>query len=300
MRIANCVRVIATCIVSFAGEPASNAPTAVIPNSFRGEGSAFAFAFAFAFSAVGALACCALRRAASKIKSLTGGGLLHSTTSRVLTATAIAVILVSASPARAQKPAGITSPNTTTPSEPQSSNSNNLPTAAAYSRPTAGQKWKHFVREAIGPYTLVKTVAVAGVLQAEDEPPDWGEGGSGFGDRLGSEYGRFLAEISGKYAIAAALHQDTKYYVCECTGFGHRLGHALHSTFTARAGDDGHYVISPAPIAAPYVGSFTELAWYPDRFGWKDAVRTGSYGLLYDGAANIAHEFLGKKFKFLQ
>lgn len=208
----------------------------------------------------------------------------------------IAAVLISASPARAQKPAGVTSPNTTTPSEPQSTNSSNLPTAAAYSRPTSREKWSHFVHEAIGPYTIVKTIAVAGVLDAENSPPDWGQGASGFGDRVGSEYGRFLAETGGKYAIAAVLRQDTKYYRCQCTGFGHRIGHAIYSTFTARAGDDGHYVISPAPIAAPYVGGFTQLAWYPSRFGWKDGFRFGSYGLLYDGAANIAREFISAKF----
>lgn len=209
---------------------------------------------------------------------------------------ALAVVLLSPSRAYAQKPAGITSPGTAAPAEPQSTNSSNLPTAAAYSRPTSGEKWSHFVHEAIGPYTLAKTLAVASVDHARNAPPDWGQGASGFGDRVGSEYGRFLAGTAGKYAIAAALRQDTKYYRCECTGIGRRLGHAIYSTFTARAGDDGHYVISPAPILAPYVGGMTELAWYPDRFSWKDGLRFGSYGLLYDGAANIAREFISAKF----
>jgi len=208
----------------------------------------------------------------------------------------VAAILQCAPVARAQQPAGVTSPNSSTAAQQQGSNSNNLPTAAAYSRPTGAEKWSHFAHEAIGPYTLVKTLAVAGVLQAENSPPDWGQGMKGFGDRVGSEYGRFLAETGGKYLIAAALRQDTKYYRCECTGIGHRLGHAIHSTFAARAGDDGHYVFSPAPILAPYVGGMTQLAWYPSRFGWKDGVRSGSYGLLYDGAANIAREFISAKF----
>ena len=172
----------------------------------------------------------------------------------------------------------------------------NLPTAAAYSRPTASERFADFGREAIGPVTIIKTVGVAGVLQAQNSPPDWGQGAVGFGDRVGSEYGRFLADSASRYLIAAALGQDAKYYRCQCTGFGHRLGHALKASFTARAGDDGHYVFSPAPIAAPYVGSFTQLSWYPDRYGWKDAVRSGSYGYLYGIGGNLFREFVPKKF----
>jgi len=200
-----------------------------------------------------------------------------------------------ASAAQAQQPPGETPPARST-SQPQPSASSNLPVAAAYSRPTAGEKWDHLVHEAIGPYTLIKTAAVAGVQQAKNAPPDWGQDSAGFGDRLGSEYGRFLSEAASRYAIAAALRQDTLYYKCECTGFGHRLGHAVYSSFTARTGDDGHRIISPAPIVAPYIGGMTELAWYPSRFGAKDAFRFGNYGFLYHVATNIAREFISAKF----
>jgi len=87
----------------------------------------------------------------------------------------VGAILLSAAVARAQQPAGVTARNSTTPQEPKESNSSNLPTAAAYSRPTPKEKWGHFVHEAIGPYTIVKTLAVAGVLDAENSPPDWGQ-----------------------------------------------------------------------------------------------------------------------------
>ena len=207
----------------------------------------------------------------------------------------VTAILCGTSVALAQQPPGEAPPASST-SQPQPSASSNLPVAAAYSRPTAGEKWNHLVREAVGPYTLLKTAAIAGVQQAKNAPPDWGQDGAGFGDRLGSEYGRFLSETVSRYAIAAALRQDTLYYKCECTGIGHRLGHAIYSSFTARAGDDGHRIISPAPIAAPYIGGMTELAWYPSRFSAKDGIRFGSYGFLYHVGTNIAREFISAKF----
>lgn len=208
---------------------------------------------------------------------------------------AAAACFIAVPASRAQEPAGVTSKSGAAAPSSQS-NSGNLPTAAAYSRPTAGERLADFGREAIGPVTIIKTVAVAGVLQAQNAPPDWGQGAVGFGDRVGSEYGRFLADSASRYLIAAALGQDAKYYRCQCTGFGHRLGHALKASFTARAGDDGHYVFSPAPIAAPYVGAFTQLSWYPARYGPKDAFRSGSYGYLYGIGGNLFREFVPLKF----
>src|SRR5271169_7009924 len=114
----------------------------------------------------------------------------------------VTALLFGAAAAQAQQPAGETPPASST-SQPQPSALSNLPIAAAYSRPTAGEKWNHLLHEAIGPYTLIKTAAVAGVQQGKNAPPDWGQDGAGFGDRLGSEYGRFLSEAASRYAIAA-------------------------------------------------------------------------------------------------
>lgn len=64
------------------------------------------------------------------------------------------------------------------------------------------------------------------------------------------------------------------------------------STFTGRRGQVGHRVFSFPALAAPYAGSMVAVyAWYPARFGAKDAFRMGSYSLLGYAGGNIALEF---------
>jgi len=72
-----------------------------------------------------------------------------------------------------------------------------------------------------------------------------------------------------------------------------RLKHAVVSTFTARRGVDGHRVFSFPDLVAPYAGTMTAVyAWYPGRYGYKDAFRMGNYSLLGYVGANISLEFL--------
>jgi hypothetical protein len=61
---------------------------------------------------------------------------------------------------------------------------------------------------------------------------------------------------------------------------------------TARRGQDGHRVFSFPALVGPYAGSMTAIyGWYPNRYGAKDAFRTGNYSLLIYMGGNIALEF---------
>jgi hypothetical protein len=83
------------------------------------------------------------------------------------------------------------------------------------------------------------------------------------------------------------------YYRCECKGIERRLEHVMISTVTARRGEDGHRRLSFPAIVAPYAGTLTAVyAWYPSRYGAKDALRMGNYNLLAFAGENFALEFI--------
>jgi hypothetical protein len=92
--------------------------------------------------------------------------------------------------------------------------------------------------------------------------------------------------------MAEILREDTAYYRCECRGFFPRLSHAVISTVTGRHGVDGHTAFSISGLVAPYAGTMTALAWYPDRFGVKDGFRMGNYNLAGQAGGNLALEFI--------
>lgn len=161
-----------------------------------------------------------------------------------------------------------------------------------YVRPTERTKVNNYAFDAFGPYPFVGVGVAAGVNQWTNSPPEWGQGASGFGKRFGSDFGIAAIGTSTRYGLAEAFREDTLYYRCECRGPFPRLRHAVISTFTGRHGEDGHRLFSFSALASPYAGSMIAVyAWYPDRFGAKDAFRMGNYTLLANLGGNIALEF---------
>jgi hypothetical protein len=162
----------------------------------------------------------------------------------------------------------------------------------AYVRPSDHEKFRQYRFDAFGPYAFAKAIAAGGFQQASGAPPEWGGGMKSFGVRVASDFGIQLVTTTARYAMAHALHEDAAYYRCNCTGFVHRVRHALVSTVTARHGEDGRTRFSISGLAAPYVGTMTALAWYPERYGYKDAFRMGNYNLAGQAAGNLALEFI--------
>jgi hypothetical protein len=162
-----------------------------------------------------------------------------------------------------------------------------------YTRPTQTAKIHNYLFDAFGPYPIVGAALAAGISQASNAPPEWRQGGEGYGRRFASDFGIAAVSTTTRYALSEAFKQDALYYRCECTGVFPRLRHALVSTLTARRGEDGHRVFSVPALVAPYVGTMTAVyGWYPSRYGAMDALRLGNYNLLAYAAANIALEFL--------
>jgi hypothetical protein len=162
--------------------------------------------------------------------------------------------------------------------------------ANAYVFPTGAQRFHNYLWNSFGPLSIAQSAFAAGIGQANNTIPDWGQGMTGFGKRFGTAFGVNVIQNSTQEVVAAALHQDTIYYKCDCKGFGPRFGHALLSGITARA-SDGHRVFAPEMIGAPYVGTLTALSWFPDRFGPKDSLRLGTWALAGNFATDIAREF---------
>lgn len=162
-----------------------------------------------------------------------------------------------------------------------------------YTRPTPEIKLRNYVFDAFGPYPIVGSAALAGIGQADHSPAEWQLGAAGYAKRFGSDFGIAAISTTTRYALAAALKEDTLYYRCECRGVFPRLSHAVVSTLTARHGEDGHRAFSFSAFIAPYAGTMTAVyAWYPGDYGARSALRMGNYNLLGSVGENILLEFL--------
>src|SRR5579864_341953 len=161
-----------------------------------------------------------------------------------------------------------------------------------YVRPTFHRRLHHYFLYTYSPVKLTELAFGSAISQMDNVPPEWRQGWGAYGKRFASDLGSTTGSGLTEFALAETLRVDTLYYPCKCKRIWPRVGHALKSTITARAGGDGHVVFSLPGVVAPYGGAFSDLLWYPPRFGPKDAFRTGNYDLLDRFGETIALEFL--------
>ncbi|HXA51296.1 MAG TPA: hypothetical protein VNV86_13365 [Candidatus Acidoferrum sp.] len=143
----------------------------------------------------------------------------------------------------------------------------------------------------VGPFTFVAEAASAGIQQANDSPHEWGQGGEGFGKRLGNNMAYNAIRQTITYGLSEALHEDNRYFKSKKQGFGGRLLYALESP--AIAYKEGHRRLSISSLSGMVGAAGISQAWAPQS--WKGVDNAAAnFGLTYAGQAglNVAREFL--------
>src|ERR1700736_3189218 len=81
---------------------------------------------------------------------------------------------------------------------------------------------------------------LAGVSQAEDSEPGYGQGAVGYGKRFGASFADGTIENYFTGAIfPAVLHQDPRFFQSGKGGFWHRTGYAISRIFVTRTDSGG-------------------------------------------------------------
>src|SRR6266404_2084985 len=127
-------------------------------------------------------------------------------------------------------------------SQPKQDTSNTaIPDAPSAMKPlTAGGKLKIAARDAVHPLRIVGAAVSAGIAQASDPYPEWGDGGEGYAKRFGAAV---ADEASGHifkgFLFPAILRTDPRYFRKGQGGAGHRIAYAMTRVFATRT-DSGH------------------------------------------------------------
>jgi hypothetical protein len=101
------------------------------------------------------------------------------------------------------------------------------------------QKFHLFVRNTFEPVTIVSSAFYAGLDQAEDTDPTFGQGAEGYGKRLGAELAdRVSSDFFHTFVFPVIFRQDPRYYRLGEGKTSARVGHALTHIFVAH-GDSG-------------------------------------------------------------
>ncbi len=172
--------------------------------------------------------------------------------------------------------------------------STNQATSDPYVFPTRKERFDRYVKSMFGPSALLRAAVTAGINQWEDSPEEWEQGASGYGKRFASSFGRNAVQQTVVYGLDSALGLDTGFRRSPSKKFGARLMHALAENITSRT-KSGKRVISVPRITGAYTsGVISREAWYPERYNYKDGLRSGTNSLLIGFALNVVREFVFK------
>lgn len=105
---------------------------------------------------------------------------------------------------------------------------------------TADQKFHLFIRNTFQPVTFIAAGFNAGIAQAEDNDPTFGQGAEGYGKRYGAAVADGVSsDFFHTFLFPVIFRQDPRYYRQGYGTFRSRLGHSLTHVFVAHSDSGG-------------------------------------------------------------
>jgi hypothetical protein len=161
---------------------------------------------------------------------------------------------------------------------------------------TAGQKFELSWKTSIDLSNFAVSAGIAGVFQARNEFPTWGQGAAGYAKRFSSTYGNFFfGTMLGGWAMPALLHQDPRYFYKGSGTTWQRIRYALEMSVVAR-GDNGRWQPAYASILGELEAGALANAYYPalERDSATLTFENTGLGIVGNAVGNIVQEFLLK------
>lgn len=159
------------------------------------------------------------------------------------------------------------------------------------------QKFELAWKSAIDPATLAGVGIVAGLSQAGDRWPSYGQGMEGYAKRYGTAYvDVFGATFIGGAILPSVLKQDPRYYYRGKGSKHSRLLYALANSVICK-GDNGHWQPNYSTIGGSFAAGALENVYYPpkNRTGASLVVSGGLTRIGEISLAGVLQEFVFPK-----
>jgi hypothetical protein len=169
-----------------------------------------------------------------------------------------------------------------------------LPNAAPL---TSRQKWNLAAHDTFDGMSFVGVSAGAGVEQAANRYPDYGQGAEGYARRWGALYadGR-TSDLLDHYVFASLLHQDPRYFYQGTGSTKSRFMHAVGSAFIARS-DSGRNMPNYSYLLGDICSGAISNLYAPSSERGAGLVFTNAaIGIAGRSFKAVVEEFIAKKF----
>lgn len=157
---------------------------------------------------------------------------------------------------------------------------------------TSGEKFHLFYKSAFDPVELSTVGLQAGLSQAEDEFPEYGQGAEGYGKR----YGATLAdEVSSgfwsNYFYPVLLKEDPRYFRLGEGTFGQRFRYALVQEIICRTDRGGRTFAWENVLGAFTTGAVSNLYYPPAERGAGLTLSRSAISVGYGSLGGLVDEF---------
>ncbi len=157
---------------------------------------------------------------------------------------------------------------------------------------TPSEKFHLMVRGTVNPFVFAATGLQAGLSQATDEFPEYGQGAEGYGKRYGAAFAdQASSQFFANYFYPVLFKQDPRYFRLGEGTFKHRLLYSLAQEFSAVT-DNHTRSFNFSNVLGAFTSGAISNAYYPqaDR-GLSNTMSRSAIALCYGSAGGIASEF---------
>lgn len=162
-------------------------------------------------------------------------------------------------------------------------------------------KFVLFVQDSFDPVTFLATGFNAGLDQAQNTDPSYGQGAEGYGRRFGAEFaGQVSSRFFKDFAYPSIFSEDPRYYRLIHGNAGRRLLHALEHAVVAQR-DNGNRMFNFSEWLGTASTVVLSNTYHPDnQRGFSSAAQRVGYSILQDMGFDVLREFwpeISRKFK---
>lgn len=156
---------------------------------------------------------------------------------------------------------------------------------------TAKEKLHYTIKSTYEPSSIAFTLMGAGIKQAYDSVPEWGQGMEGYGKRVASAFGRKIVRRYIEIGMETLLHEDPRYFASEQSGIWRRSMYAASRAFVANK-DGGGIRPGYSRFVSAFGSAYISRQWYPEnRRNTEEYLKSGAISIGLDAAKNLFYEF---------
>ena len=159
---------------------------------------------------------------------------------------------------------------------------------------TTHEKFVLSWHNAIDPGNLALSATTAGVQQAENAFPGYGQGAAGYGKRFGADYADLWAgTFMGGAILPTLFHQDPRYFYKGTGTFRSRFYYSISRAVICR-GDNGRWQPNFSGVLGDLSAGAISNIYYPasDRHGAALTLENGLLGVAGDAMNGFVQEFI--------